>query len=333
VPLLDVNEDVYSPGMGKNTDKRLQPLESKAPAATLENGKPRLHIWLTGIAAVVAILAGLAAGIRYVVSSEMAKALQPIELRLEKVDARLDGQEKRQDRIDAKAIPDLLRTPLPADRKGATGAVQQRGDALKTATVRRIETDPALVAESGAEVLGFIKKNQNDAPAWNTFMEHVNYRSFLNAGLVPSISSQALEKTSTAFFRQPETAGGRLPVAKAAWGTDDPERAAIFEAIGGKLNSGKNLLPTVFILENGSVVLDGNHARHVRFENCRIIYRGGPVEMEDVVFLNCTFEMTFTVEGRELGTKLLASTEVTFKSPAVRAATTDDLLTPLPLPA
>jgi hypothetical protein len=52
-----------------------------------------------------------------------------------------------------------------------------------------------------------------------------------------------------------------------------------------------------FTITNCSQVLDDLRWRHVIFVNSIIIYRGGPVVLDDVVFINCKFEVQRDDDG------------------------------------
>jgi hypothetical protein len=49
-----------------------------------------------------------------------------------------------------------------------------------------------------------------------------------------------------------------------------------------------------------SQALDGTTWKNMVFENARIAYHGGPVVLENVIFLNCTFEVERMDEGNRL---------------------------------
>ena len=44
-------------------------------------------------------------------------------------------------------------------------------------------------------------------------------------------------------------------------------------------------------IENQAVELDGNDWVSVRFVNCSILYRGGPLRIDGVMFDACTFDV------------------------------------------
>jgi len=61
------------------------------------------------------------------------------------------------------------------------------------------------------------------------------------------------------------------------------------------------------ILDGGSLLLDGLYWKRIVFRNTHIVYRGGPVEMQDVYFLNCTFEVRRDAPGQQFARTLLAT--------------------------
>jgi hypothetical protein len=68
----------------------------------------------------------------------------------------------------------------------------------------------------------------------------------------------------------------------------------------------KGLLSDNILIENaaiqakgGGIVLDGVHWRNVAIFGANIIYRGGQVELQNVQFVNCTFEVTRDSNGQK----------------------------------
>ena len=56
-------------------------------------------------------------------------------------------------------------------------------------------------------------------------------------------------------------------------------------------NLKNNIIVSRSYLSNGEQVLDGIHWYDVVFENVHIVYSGGPVELQNVRFINCTFDI------------------------------------------
>jgi hypothetical protein len=61
-------------------------------------------------------------------------------------------------------------------------------------------------------------------------------------------------------------------------------------------------------------VLDGMDLRNVVIENARISYRGGAPGMNNVYFVNCTFELPQTHVGQELAVAVLEHPSVIFSA-------------------
>jgi hypothetical protein len=56
----------------------------------------------------------------------------------------------------------------------------------------------------------------------------------------------------------------------------------------------------VFVLiKNAQVLLDGNFMKNVVIQDSRIVYRGGPMELENVYFVNCTFDVIDDTRGQQ----------------------------------
>jgi hypothetical protein len=66
----------------------------------------------------------------------------------------------------------------------------------------------------------------------------------------------------------------------------------------------------------GYVLLDGSYYVNTIFENIRVTYRGGPVRLDSVTFVNCTFDLPQpTPETLRLASAVLESTQVTLTAP------------------
>jgi hypothetical protein len=61
---------------------------------------------------------------------------------------------------------------------------------------------------------------------------------------------------------------------------------------------------------NGNQKLDGYHWRNVTFINSHISYNGGPLFVDNVLFINCTFTMSYSVPADRFAGMLLAQEAV-----------------------
>jgi hypothetical protein len=58
--------------------------------------------------------------------------------------------------------------------------------------------------------------------------------------------------------------------------------------------------------------LDGHHFKNVIFENIQITYDGGPLILENVAFINCSFHLGQNEEVALFASNVLKSKEVVF---------------------
>lgn len=63
-----------------------------------------------------------------------------------------------------------------------------------------------------------------------------------------------------------------------------------------------------------SVPMDGSYCRNVIFKRCRIIYRGGPLVLDNVAFEDCIFDVPNDERGRTLIGKVVGSEPIGFNA-------------------
>jgi hypothetical protein len=59
--------------------------------------------------------------------------------------------------------------------------------------------------------------------------------------------------------------------------------------------------------------LDGMFLKHVTIRDVTISYEGGPVILDDVYFVNCTFDVRHAPNSQELATAILEHSPTTFR--------------------
>jgi hypothetical protein len=59
------------------------------------------------------------------------------------------------------------------------------------------------------------------------------------------------------------------------------------------------------------VKLDGYRLKNIIFKDVKVLYEGGPVEMENVYSVNCTFEVSRRPNGQSFASTVLASSPAT----------------------
>lgn len=89
-------------------------------------------------------------------------------------------------------------------------------------------------------------------------------------------------------------------------------QAAQFLRLGESDPNASSALGNDWILaDGGAVTIDNLRLRKVIFRNTYIVYSGGPLEMQDVYFLNCTFNVKQQPNGRALVTAALKPSPAT----------------------
>jgi hypothetical protein len=295
--------------------KQLAIINNK-PASTQAEKKADGWQWLVRVGGIIAILGGVAGVNLYIISSEISKSMGPIGNRLTTIETKFDGQEKRMDRIDGRALPAMLSAPLPKDEKSLTGALKERRETIENAVERGIHiSDPQSVVTGGLEIIRLARANSSiSGIAWQTALAFARYRSSLNSRLAFSVPGSQ-ESVHTAIYPQLPHADGSEPQLAATWGTDNQSEAAALRRVDmADPNKDSKRLPIRLWMQNGIAVLDDFYLKKVTLTNVRVIYRGGALKMEDVVFINCTFEIEQTTNGENLGKMLIADTQIDFST-------------------
>jgi hypothetical protein len=273
------------------------------------------------ITSIIVIFGALFAGIRYIVSSEVADIRSDV--------ATLKGDAKTLDdklgatnqRIDG-LLKDALERAFPKPSPTATKAelkedFKRVSDLLQFARSENIRLDPLLVSDYGKKVVSLSTDPAISGAAWLTLTALLDYRSFLNVPMAPSIPNpvSGKGKFSVEFraARLPNTSEGMLGVtfsqnAEMVTGS----QAALFIEIG---HEGKVVqAPKEFVVEarGFNVELDNYHVRNAVIRDAKITYNGGPLILENVYFVNCTFEIRSTSSSQLFANAILEHVPATF---------------------
>jgi hypothetical protein len=156
---------------------------------------------------------------------------------------------------------------------------------LAEAKTARTTIPTEVVVDAGKT---FTKAAQDNPDAWSTALAFVNYRSFLNK---PPIGSWVATSSFDAIYTRALVVGGKrsgiTPVEMVPI-----EQAAVLRQIGTFPNNPKEKYGNKFVvLHDGDVLLDNMELRHVIIVNARVVHTQGEVIMQDVYFVNCTFDL------------------------------------------
>lgn len=269
--------------------------------------------WIVPAAAVIAVLAALFGGIRYIVNAEVADMRSDIT-KLQSDVGTLTGNitTLHTDIGDTnKRIDDLLKDALErafpkttTSKEGVTSSLKRAEGIIRLARSQGVKLDSRLIESYGKQVAALREVADPVAPARQTLKSLLDYRSFLNADAQPQLPNPILE--SDAQNPKFHLRFGNLNSTEpkiTAYGLVPSDQAAVVNFIGEHLNLERPMGAAFVLLEGDEVILDGLEMKNVVLRNVSIRYYGSRVLMENVYFVNCTF--TFPPQS-EMSPKLKA---------------------------
>jgi hypothetical protein len=185
---------------------------------------------------------------------------------------------------------------------------------LNAARRERIFIDP-MVAKDLRDKLSSLTV-QDNSEAWNATLTLAAYRSVFaqiprDENNQPIESTAPLEHDRTHFSHS--TPSGYTPSQLAASAhMVSKEDGAVMERIGDDLNKDRATINAFLFLLGGGVDLDGFHFKNVVIRNAHVVYHGGPIQMENVTFIDCDFSIDNTKDGRSFTAKSIESSPLTF---------------------
>lgn len=194
---------------------------------------------------------------------------------------------------------------------------------IRTARQINAKLQPEVVARLGQDLLELVGSKEKNISelAWRTANELADYRSILNMSEAPSMKGAN---------RNPSPGGGMVVEWNAAKLPDSKEgmlgvffipgvprvpgsQSALFIQIG---NEYRNVSAPAFFIVDGTgfnIQLDGFHVRNAIVRNAKITYKGGPLVLENVYFVNCTFDVQQSDPGLKFASTLLTTAAMNFK--------------------
>lgn len=190
---------------------------------------------------------------------------------------------------------------------------------------------PSLVKDLGTKTIVEAKQNPAlSAPAWSAASALIGYRTQLNESAVPSIgpnpekiegSERDLQIPQYNWFTHiPAVPVGSSPRRMVLASTEGVPvgDAARYESLGDRHNANSLTGPKQIIvdgLNQVDLLLDGLWLKNVVIRNAIVIYRGGPLILENVVFVNCNFDFQQTHPAAvDLAAKILDNSTIDFES-------------------
>jgi len=197
----------------------------------------------------------------------------------------------------------------PSDPKNIKTAV----NTFTTSRQQKREIDQAVVIKAGQK---FVAASKDSPDAWKAALASIDYKSFLDS---VSYVQQATIVQSNVFATQYDFGPGlpnatTTPLIYYGYGVypDVPEVHALNAP---NLNQGLINGPSYLELSDGHLNLDNLYLKRIIIKNSHVTYYGGPVHLENVVFINCTFEMIRDPGTQEFAKALLSpQSEITFQN-------------------
>lgn len=142
----------------------------------------------------------------------------------------------------------------------------------------------------------------------------IDYKSFLNQRKFDLPTPEETTKGSGHTFIVKISAGSAPAELKSAGRVVPKGKEAVAEPIGRDLNPNFTTGREFLIVRGASIPIDGMHFRNVIFYGSKILYQGGPIQLENVKWINCEFAVAPNDAGRKLVAHILADNSATYTS-------------------
>jgi hypothetical protein len=286
----------------KKTNERLGTIDARVYALGQEVGQLKGSIpkpserpwWLTTIVAPLVVAVAVA----------LVTAVITLMVKVSRIDGYL---------ADNAGLISGLRLQQNATDPTSARSVADVRQVLETAQKKNFKIPSDVVQATGAK---FIQAAQTNPNAWNAALAFIDYRSFLNdVKIKEPPTAQSVQTFLTHYdilYR-----GSSVHVYTVPPLVPQDEAAQLHRLDLPNKNIGIPFGPSFILAEDGEYVLDGMYMRRVIIRNSRVVYDGGQVVLDDVYFINCTFEIPQHPNGVNFATAFLAPTpSMTFKADA-----------------
>jgi hypothetical protein len=260
--------------------------------------------WVVPAGAVIAVLAAFLAVLRYVIKSEVSDIASDVNTLKSEVST-LQGSantlhgdtvatNKRIDDLLEKALERAFPTPT-ASKATVRDSLKQTGEVIQFAKSENIRLNPLLLANYGKQVSSLNYDPGVSGEAWKTLSTLLEYRAFLNTALAPSLPDvRKLAAGGMSIVCGPTSPASYFSTGFS--GYNSTGHGALFYPLS---EDRKTPLPShvsnvQFIIVDSRdcpITLDDYRLRNVVIRGATIVYNGGPLEMDNVYFINCTFQL------------------------------------------
>jgi len=193
---------------------------------------------------------------------------------------------------------------------------------LEKARLQHVRTDPKVLAEAGKDSLELAANPELRDAASQLANSLFAYRSFLNEDSLPSTPNPQIVTDQTKYKFSlnlgPPTGTGLVFKIRLS-GSAPPGEAALLDSFGNPPPPGTTSGARWILMEGQPgaprFILDGMRMKNVVVRDVTVEYDGGATSLENVYFVDCTFDIKPAPNGRQLGSAILTMASVTYRVP------------------
>jgi hypothetical protein len=278
----------------------------------------------------VLFVAGIVWGVfKYTVASEIESALSTMKSDVATMKSQVSSLEtasgKTNEKIDRLLEKALDRSFPAADasKQKIVGSLRQIDGILQFAKSQNVNLDQSVIAAYGKRVGALTGDPLLRVSARQTVAALLKYRSSLNSKFVPPVVTDTTPVTKTQDFvveinemLLEDVKDGTPLLRQFNYGNIVPPlspEAAMFLRIGDENRA--NAATQYFFIDGThfAFILDGYHIRNAIIKGAKIIYDGGPLILENVYFVDCTFEIKHAPLYQDFANAILAKVPANYK--------------------
>ncbi len=166
-----------------------------------------------------------------------------------------------------------------------------REEAWTNSSITEARKDRAKIPPDVVEATGkrFVNAAEQNPIVWGAVSAFLDYRSYLNVNAQPPLPRLVSTHDRGVITRVRFGNRGSSYPKWTAYGLVPSDQAATVGFIGEHLNLEHPKGAAFILFEGDEMILDGLEMRNVILRNVSIRHYGGPVVMQNVYFVNCTF--------------------------------------------
>jgi hypothetical protein len=201
-----------------------------------------------------------------------------------------------------------LQAKLVANTPTDPGAQLEAKAILATARNQAIALPRPIVEDIGQR---FITASASNQGAWEVAQEVLAYRTALN------VSDRPPDKRSKQpfdfHFQFLDVQGRPLPLVVPSVSSVPRVYGAHWMPLGAVFPT-TEFQPKWVFATGGAVSLDLQDIRQVVFDNVEVHYSGGPLILQNAIFINCRFVLSYVPKVQQFAEAVVSSTTVDFRS-------------------